>query len=136
MGGWGGGQFSRLLAAEVCACAVVIHRVPRYNARLLATHSTRMFPLHFPYRASPCAIRFQLSYTNFMWDEPVIRDRTANRLDILLHGREVKTSLLIDIAVRYDSKFNTKQNEKLSKYKDQETEISRMWKCGLKLCRL
>ena len=30
--------------------------------RVLATHSTRMFPLHFRYRASPCAITFQLSY--------------------------------------------------------------------------
>ena len=38
----------------------------QYSARLLATHSTRMFPLHFPYRASPCAIRFQLSYTSVL----------------------------------------------------------------------
>ena len=30
---------------------------------LLATHSTCMFPLQFPYRASPCAIRFQLDST-------------------------------------------------------------------------
>ena len=29
--------------------------------RVLATHSTRMYPLHFPYHASPCAIRFQQS---------------------------------------------------------------------------
>ena len=29
----------------------------------LQDYSTRMFPLHFPYRASPCAITFQLSST-------------------------------------------------------------------------
>jgi len=31
--------------------------------RVLATHSIRQFPLHFPSRASPCAITFQLDYT-------------------------------------------------------------------------
>jgi len=34
----------------------------RYSARLLATHSIRIFPLHFPSRASPCAIRFWTCY--------------------------------------------------------------------------
>jgi hypothetical protein len=34
------------------------------NARVLATHSIRQFPLHFPSRASPCAVRFQLRYTS------------------------------------------------------------------------
>jgi len=31
--------------------------------RVLATHSIRQFPLHFPSRASPCAITFQLKST-------------------------------------------------------------------------
>jgi len=30
---------------------------------VLATHSIRQFPLHFPSRASPCAITFQLDST-------------------------------------------------------------------------
>jgi hypothetical protein len=29
------------------------------SVRVLVTHSIRQFPLHFPSRASPCAIRFQ-----------------------------------------------------------------------------
>ena len=33
------------------------------DARRLATHSIRVFPLHFPSRASPCAIRSRVSYT-------------------------------------------------------------------------
>jgi len=43
-------QFSRLLAAEVCASAVVILDTPCSEAvwRVLATHSIRQFPLHFP----------------------------------------------------------------------------------------
>jgi len=35
----------------------------RGSVRVLATQSNRQFPLHFPSRASPCAIRFQTHYT-------------------------------------------------------------------------
>jgi hypothetical protein len=63
-----GRQFSRLLAAEVCASAVVM--VVMLDApcsevvwRVLATHSIHQFPLHFPSRASPYAITFQLDST-------------------------------------------------------------------------
>jgi len=35
----------------------------RGSVRALATHSIRQFPLHFPSRASPCAIRFQTHST-------------------------------------------------------------------------
>jgi hypothetical protein len=57
-----GRQFNRLLAAEVCAPAVVMLDTPCSEVvwRVLTTHSIRQFPLHFPSRASPCAIRFQL----------------------------------------------------------------------------
>jgi len=49
----GGRQFIRLLAAEVCASAVVMLDTPCSEVvwRVLATHSIRQFPLHFPY---PC----------------------------------------------------------------------------------
>jgi len=48
-----GRQFSRLLAAEVCASAVVMLDTPcsEVVGRVLATHSIHQFPLHFP---SPC----------------------------------------------------------------------------------
>jgi hypothetical protein len=60
-----GRQFSRLQAAEVCASAVVMLDTPCSEVawRVLATHSIHQFPLHFPSRASPCAIRFQLDST-------------------------------------------------------------------------
>jgi len=60
-----GRQFSRLLAAEVCASAVVMLDTPCSEEvwRVLATHSIRQFPLHFPFRASPRAITFQLEPT-------------------------------------------------------------------------
>ena len=57
-----GRQFSRTLAAEVCASAVVMLDLQCSEVvwRVLTTHSIRQFPLHFPTRASPCAITFQL----------------------------------------------------------------------------
>jgi hypothetical protein len=57
-----GRQFSRLLAAEVCASAVVMLDTPCSEVvwRVLATHTIHQFPLHFPSRASPRAITFQL----------------------------------------------------------------------------
>jgi len=36
----------------------------RGSVRVLATHSIRQFPLHFPSHESPCAIRFQTHSTN------------------------------------------------------------------------
>jgi hypothetical protein len=65
---WRGHQFSRLLAAEVCASAVVMGiklDTPCSEVvwRVLATHSIRQFPLHFPTCASPCVITFWLDST-------------------------------------------------------------------------
>jgi hypothetical protein len=62
-----GRQFSRLLAAEVCASAVVMLNTPSSEivCRVLATHSIRQFPHHSPSRASPCAITFHLGSTIF-----------------------------------------------------------------------
>ena len=36
----------------------------RGRVRVLATHSIRQFPLHFPSRASPCATTFRTQYTS------------------------------------------------------------------------
>ena len=67
-----GRQFSRLLAAEVCASAVVMvvmMDTPCSEAvwRVLTTHSNRQFSLHFPSRTSPYAITFQLDSTT-VWE--------------------------------------------------------------------
>jgi hypothetical protein len=60
-----GRQFIRLLAADVCASAVVMLYKPRSELvwRVLDTHSIRQVSLHFPSRSSPCAITFQLDST-------------------------------------------------------------------------
>jgi hypothetical protein len=60
-----GRQFSRLLVGEVCVSAVVMLYTPCSEVvwNVLDTHSIYQFPLHFPSRASPCAITFQLDFT-------------------------------------------------------------------------
>ena len=66
-----GCQLSWLLAAEVCASSVVMLDKPCSEVvwRVLATHSIRQFPLHFPSRASPRAITYKLeSTTDFKID--------------------------------------------------------------------
>jgi len=61
-----GNQFSRLLAVEECGSAgrPWIDHVPRLSARVVATLSNRLFPLHFPSHTSPCAITFRTASTN------------------------------------------------------------------------
>jgi len=66
-----GRQFSRLLKAEVCASAVVMLDTPW--AEVVWSHSIRQFLLHFPSRASPCAITFH-------WTLPVYHPRWATDL--------------------------------------------------------
>ena len=72
-----GRHFSRLLAADVCASAVVMLDTAYSEVawRVLATHSIRQFPLHFPSRASPCAITFQLPGHWYFWFLPCPRCR-------------------------------------------------------------
>ena len=62
-----GRQFSRLLAAELCASAVLMLETPCSKVvwRVPATHSISQFPFHFPSRALPCAITFRLDSTSF-----------------------------------------------------------------------
>ena len=79
-----GNQFSRLLAAEVCASALVMLDTPCSEVvwRVLATHSIHQFPLHFPSCASPCAITFQLDSATIC-----SKCRAAECLNVGLHRR-------------------------------------------------
>ena len=42
------------------------YTMSRGRVRVLATHSIRQFPLHFPSRASPCATTFRTQYTCYI----------------------------------------------------------------------
>jgi len=63
-----GCQFSRVLAFLECGsgendCSNTGWTVPSQTEACLATHSIRLFPLHFSSRASPCATRFRFHST-------------------------------------------------------------------------
>ena len=64
-----------------------------------------------------------------LWDMPIHTDRTiaANRLDIVLKNKKDKTCLLIDMTTPLDINTLFKTTEKLTKYKDLEIEVERMW---------
>ena len=64
-----------------------------------------------------------------LWDMPVNTDREikANRPDIIIKNKEEKTCLMIDMTVPSERNVTIKEVEKLSKYKDLEIEVSRMW---------
>jgi len=78
-----GRQFSRLLAAEVWASAVVMVVMldtPCSEAvwTVLAINSIRQFPLHFPSCSSPCAITFQLDSTVHWWRQWRVSEAVSN----------------------------------------------------------
>jgi len=64
-----------------------------------------------------------------LWDMPVNTDREikANRPDIIVKNKEEKTCLMIDMTVPSERNVTIKELEKLSKYKDLEIEVTRMW---------
>ena len=47
--------------------------------------------------------------------------------------KKEKTCVLIDRAIPDDSNIIIQETEKLSKYQDLETEVSRMWKRGTEI---
>ncbi|XP_030751033.1 uncharacterized protein LOC115878627 [Sitophilus oryzae] len=66
---------------------------------------------------------------------PIITDRTilANRPDLVFHDKKNSICLLIDVSVPDDNNISAKEVEKISKYKDIEIEISRMWNTKTKV---
>ena len=70
--------------------------------------------------------------TTIIWDQK----KPANHPDIVLHDNREKTCQMIDTAIPNDSNLNTKETEKLSKYRNLEIKVRRMWKVRTKLCQL
>ena len=64
-----------------------------------------------------------------LWDMPIQPDREikANRPDIVIKDKQEKSCLLIDMSIPTEKNTSVKVTEKLSKYKDLEIEIERMW---------
>ena len=55
------------------------------------------------------------------------REIKANKPDIVIKDKQEKSCLLIDMSIPTEKNTSVKVTEKLSKYKDLEIEIERMW---------
>ena len=55
--------------------------------------------------------------------------------EIVIHDRQSKICMLIDVSVSDDKNIALKEAEKISKYKDLEIEINRMWNVKTKVVR-
>ena len=71
----------------------------------------------------------EIANTTILWDFIIQRDRTikANRPGIVIKDKNGKLCLLIDMAVPVDCNVSTTIYKNLSKYKDLEIEIQKMW---------
>jgi len=115
---WGGRQFSRLLAAEVCASVIVMLDTPCSEVvwRVLATHCIWQFPLHFPSRESLCVITFQLETISRVRGWNVAHSTAKSSFCIGLS--ETKLYLVIAVAhksygIRYHIIWKVHENTKL-----------------------
>ena len=62
-----------------------------------------------------------------LYDMPIHREISGNRPDIIIKNNRDKKCIVIDVAIPSDKNTSTKVSEKMSKYKDLEIEITRMW---------
>ena len=51
----------------------------------------------------------------------------ARRPDMIVIDKETKFAKIIDFAIPYDSRVNSKEVEKIEKYKDLAREIKKLW---------
>ena len=75
-----------------------------------------------------------INENTILWDS-IITDRNilANRSDIVIHDLKSKTCVMIDVSLPDDKNVALKEAEKISKYKDLEIEINRMWNVKTKV---
>ena len=78
------------------------------------------------------------SNVTILWDFPIRTDRTiqANRSNRVIKHKQNKTCQLVDMSVPSDSNISAKQFEKISKHKDLEIEIAKIWKLKTKTLRV
>ena len=65
-----------------------------------------------------------------LWDMPIHTDKeiTANRPDIVIRDKSENKCFFIDMSVPSERNVGHKETEKLSKYKDLEIEVAKMWR--------
>ena len=71
----------------------------------------------------------EVSNHSIMWDMQILTDArlSHNRPDIVVHNREKKTCLMIDVAVPQDRNVIKTTAEKIRRYRDLEIEVQQCW---------
>ena len=103
-------------------------RVAQYIHWTLCNHfGIETSPRWYEHKPEPVT---ETQNITILWNFAIHTDRTikANRPDIVLKDRQNKTCQLIEISVPCDGNLATAEFKKLSKYKDLEIEIPKMWK--------
>jgi len=102
-------QFSRVLAFLECGsgendCGNTGWTVPSQTEDCLATHSIRLFPLHFSTRASPCATSFRFHSTSVViLNRPTLFTVSENGTS----DETVSCNLAIFVSKNIDSLFDS-----------------------------
>ena len=65
-----------------------------------------------------------------LWDFPTQTDKVIEHSwpDIVCINKRTKSCLIIDIAIPGDKNIITKEQEKIDKYQDLQTELGKLWK--------
>ena len=65
-----------------------------------------------------------------LWDFPTQTDKVIEHSwpDIVCINKKTKSCLIIDIAIPGDKNIITKEQEKIDKYQDLQTELGKLWK--------
>ena len=75
---------------------------------------------YFRLKRSTCINMFNNNNNN--------NNNKTNRPDILVKDKKANNCLMIDMTIPSERNVSIKQMEKLSKYKDLEMEVTKMWK--------
>ena len=70
-----------------------------------------------------------------MWDFSIQTDHViqARRPDVIFIYKGKKECKIIDFAIPYDSRVNTKEMEKMEKYQDLAQEVQKLWNMRTKV---
>ena len=102
-----------------------IHWTPWKNFNLLHTEKW--------YEHTPHPV-IESTEVKILWDFTIHTDRKidANRPDIIIKDHREKTCIMLDVSVPADKNISLEEFQKLSKYKNLESEVTKMWKLKTK----
>ena len=129
------GLFDETIDHLVSGCPELAKTEYTYRCMCAAAHIHRKICKEFGievkerwYEHEPKTVIENDSVT-ILWEMSLHTDRTiaANRPDIVLKNKKDKTCLLIHMTIPLDTSTSVKTTEKLTKHKDLEIEVERMW---------